>query len=82
MLAPPRMAVPMVVPSPLALPLVPVVISSTAAWAELLKLDSIKDTKAFLDSFKTIQYYLHMPEFSTGHPDGSLHSDATNADAS
>jgi hypothetical protein len=35
--------------------------------AELLKLDPIKKAKAFLDSLEQIQFYLHMPEFSTGH---------------
>ncbi len=80
--APPTMVVPMVIPPPLALPPAPVVVSSTTARAELLKLDSIKDAKAFLDSFETIQYYLRMPEFSTRHPNGSLNTDATNADAS
>ncbi len=80
--APPTRAVPAVVPPPPALPPTPVVVSSTAARAELLKLDSIKDAKRFLDSFETIQYYLCMPEFSTGHPDGSLNMDAANGDAS
>ncbi len=79
---PPTTVVPMVIPPPPALPMAPVVVSSTAARAELLKLDSIKDAKAFLDSFETIQYYLHMPEFSTRHPNGSLNTDAANADAS
>ncbi len=80
--APPTTAVPVVVPPPPALPPAPVVVSSTAAQAELLKLDSMKDAKAFLNSFETIQYYLRMPEFSTGHPDRSLNTDAANADAS
>jgi hypothetical protein len=35
--------------------------------AELLKLDPIKDPKAFLNSLEQIQFYLLMPEFSTGH---------------
>jgi hypothetical protein len=39
--APPTTAVPAVVLPPPALPPAPVVVSSTAAWAELLKLDSI-----------------------------------------
>jgi hypothetical protein len=40
--------------------------------AKLLKLDPIKDVKAFLDSLEQIQFYLRMPEFSTGHADASL----------
>jgi hypothetical protein len=54
----------------------------TTARVELLKLDPIKDAKAFLESFETIQYYLRMPEFSTRHVDGSLSMDAANLDAS
>ncbi len=55
---------------------------SIAARVDLLKLDDIKDPKAFLDSFETIQFYLWMPEFTTGHADGSLLTDAANAEAS
>ncbi len=55
---------------------------SIAARVDLLKLDYIKDPKAFLDSFETIQFYLWMPEFATGHADGSLVTDAANAEAS
>jgi hypothetical protein len=80
--APLTTAVPAVVPPLPALPPAPLVVSSTAAWAELLKLDGMKDAKAFLDSFETIQYYLRMPEYSTGHPDGSLIMDTANADSS
>jgi hypothetical protein len=43
-------------PTPALPPLPPA--APTAARVELLKLDPIKDAKAFLDSFKTIQYYL------------------------
>ena len=50
--------------------------------AELLKLDPIKDAKGFLDSLETIQFYLRMPEFSTGHADDSLTTDAANLEAS
>ncbi len=35
--------------------------------AELLKLEPMKDAKTFLDSFEQIQFYLRMPDFSTGH---------------
>ena len=50
--------------------------------ADLLKLDPIKDAKGFLDSLETIQFYLRMPEFSTGHADGLLTTDAVNLEAS
>jgi hypothetical protein len=56
--------------------------SLTAARVELLKLDPMKDAKEFLDSFETIQYYLQMPEVSTGHADGSLSMDLSNLEAS
>jgi hypothetical protein len=69
-------------PTPAVLPSTPAAPSSTAAQVELLKLDPIKDDKEFLDSFKTIQFYLRMPEFSTGHADGSLTTDTANLDAS
>jgi hypothetical protein len=55
---------------------------SIAARVDLLKLDDIKNAKAFLDSFETIQFYLWIPEFATGHADGSLITDAANAEAS
>ena len=42
----------------------------------------MKDPKAFLDSFETIQNYLRMPEFATGLADGSLLTTASNAEAS
>ena len=50
--------------------------------AELLKLDPIKDARGFLDSLEQIQFYLRMPEFSTGHSDDSLTTDAINLEAS
>ena len=42
----------------------------------------MKDAKAFLDSFEQIQFYLRMPDFSTGHADGALVTDAGNREAS
>ena len=50
--------------------------------SELLKLDPFKDAKGFLDSLEQIQFYLRMPEFSTGHVDNSLTTDASNLEAS
>ena len=41
----------------------------------------MKDAKAFLDSFEQIQFYLRMPDFSTGHADGALITDAGNREA-
>jgi hypothetical protein len=42
----------------------------------------MKDAKAFLDSFEQIQFYLRMPDFSTGHADGALVTDVGNQEAS
>jgi hypothetical protein len=50
--------------------------------AKLLKLDPMKDAKAFLNSLEKIQFYLSMPDFSMGHADESLTTDATNQEAS
>jgi hypothetical protein len=46
--------------------------------AEFLKLDPIKDVKVFLNVLKQIQFYLLMPDFSTGHADESLTTDLGN----
>ncbi len=46
------------------------------------KLIEIKDAKAYLDNYNLIQYYLRIPEFSTGHSDGVLQMDPSNAEAS
>jgi hypothetical protein len=84
----PPVHAPLMVPAaptviPLVVPAVPAVLPmSSAAQAKLLKLDPIKDAKAFLDSFETIQFYLRMPEFSHGHAEGSLPMDAASLDAS
>jgi hypothetical protein len=81
--APAAPAPPAVVPPmPAVLSSTPVAPSSTTAQVELLKLDPIKDAKEFLDSFETIQFYLQMPEFSTGHANVSLTTDTMNLDAS
>jgi hypothetical protein len=81
--APAAPAPPAVVPpTPAVLPSTPAAPSSNTARVELLKLDPIKDAKQFLDSFETIQFYLQMPEFFTGHANGSLTTDTANLDAS
>jgi hypothetical protein len=59
-----------------------VVAPSVAPRIELLKIYPIKDTKSFLNLFETMQYYLWMPEFSTGRADDSLATEASNAEAS
>ncbi len=74
--------VPVVILAPLALPPVPVVPPLVPVRAKLLKLDPIKDAKGFIDSLEQIQFYHQMPEFSTGHSDDSLTTDAINLEAS
>ncbi len=46
------------------------------------KLVDIKDAKAYLNNYELIQYYLCIPEFSTGCLDGVLQTDLSNAEAS
>jgi hypothetical protein len=72
--AAPPVVVPVASPVPQVAPL--------GVCAELLKLDRIKDVKAFLHSLEQIQLYLHMPEFSTGHANESLTTDLGNQEAS
>ena len=74
--------VPVGVSTPLAPPPVPVAPPPVPVCAKLLKLDPIKDAKEFLDSLEQIQFYLCMPEFSTGHSNDSLTTDAINLKAS
>ncbi len=49
---------------------------------EQLKLCALKDDKAFNDNYDLIQYYLCVPEFSTGWADDALITDSSNLDAS
>jgi hypothetical protein len=42
----------------------------------------MKDAKAFIDNYDLIQYYLHVPEFSTGWADDALITDLPNLEAS
>jgi hypothetical protein len=51
-------------------------------WPKPFKLIKIKDAKAYLDNYDLIQYYLRIPEFSTGCSDGVLQTDTSNAEAS
>ena len=50
--------------------------------AEPLKLSPLPDDKSFIDHFKLVQYYLWVPEYSTGWLDDALITDAPNLDAS
>jgi hypothetical protein len=78
--------VPAVVPAaPVPMPMAPFVappVASVGVRAELLKLDPMKDAKAFLDFLEQIHFYLQMPEFSTGYANGSLTTDVRNFDVS
>jgi hypothetical protein len=49
---------------------------------KVLKLDPIKDAKAYLNALGIIQFYICEPEFSTGCADGKLISTASNFEAS
>ena len=83
---PPALVVPPQVPVgvlvPLAPPPFPVVPPPVPVRAKFLKLDPFKDAKGFLDLLEQIQFYLRMPEFSTGHNNDSLTIDTNNFDAS
>jgi hypothetical protein len=49
---------------------------------KVLKLDSIKDAKAYLDALGIIEFYLWDPDFSPGLPDSVLVSASSNFEAS
>jgi hypothetical protein len=49
---------------------------------KVLKLDPIKDAKAYLNALGIIEFYLHEPEFSTGRADGELITTTSNLEAS
>jgi hypothetical protein len=71
--AAPPAVVPIASPVPLVAPL--------GICAKLLKLHSIRDVIAFLNSLEQIQFYLRMPEFSTGHAKESLTTNLGNREA-
>jgi hypothetical protein len=71
--APPAM-VPVASPVPHVAPL--------GICAELFKLNPIKVVKSFLNLLEQIQFYLRMPEFSTGHANESLTTNLGNQEAS
>jgi hypothetical protein len=56
-------------------------VASVGVRTKQLKLDPMKDVKAFLDLLEQIHFYLRMPEFSTGHANCSLTIDAENLEA-
>jgi hypothetical protein len=62
------------------IPLVPAILLTTTT--KVLKLDAIKDAKAFLDSLDIIEFYLRKPEFSSGLPGGALVTTPSNLKAS
>ena len=68
-------------PVPAALPPAPPHVAASRPM-DPLKLSPLKDEKAFLDNYDLIQYFLRVPDFSTGRPDDSLITDSSNADAS
>ncbi len=60
----------------------PASMPSSSTRPEPFKLVEIKDAKAYLDNCDLIQYYLRIPDFSTGCLDGVLKMDPSNAEAS
>jgi hypothetical protein len=52
-----------------------------ASPPKILKLEPIKDAKAFLDSLGIIEFYLREPEFSSSLPDGALVTTSYNFNA-
>ncbi len=69
---------PPVIPPPVTAPL----LAAPAPWSfEPLKLCALKDDKAFIGNYDLIQYYLHVPEFSTGRAYDALITDSSNFDA-
>jgi hypothetical protein len=76
--------VPVVIPaSPIPMaPFVAPPVASVGVRAKQLKLDPMKDVKAFFDLLEQIHFYLWMPEFSTGYANCSLTIDAENLEAS
>jgi hypothetical protein len=50
--------------------------------AKVLKLNLIKDAKAYLDALGIIEFYLQDPDFSLGLADGALVTTPSNFEAS
>jgi hypothetical protein len=59
-----------------------VVVPPLVVRVEPLKLSPLPDAKSFIDHFKLIQYYLCVPEYSTGQSDGALVTEVSNLEAS
>jgi hypothetical protein len=53
-----------------------------SSTTKVLKLDPIKDAKAYLDALGIIEFYLWDPDFSSGLPDGALVTTPSNCEAS
>jgi hypothetical protein len=78
---PPGVAVP-AMPPPVVFPPPMAPASVVTPSVEPLMLYKLKDLKAFIDNWDLIQYYLCVPDFSTGRKDEALITDSTNLDAS
>jgi hypothetical protein len=50
----------------------PPLVAQVTRPAEPLKLCELKDAKAFINNFELVQFYLHIPEVSTGCVDDAL----------
>jgi hypothetical protein len=53
-----------------------------SSTTKVLKLDPIKDPKAYVDALGIIKFYLRDPDFSSGLPDGALVTTPSNCEAS
>jgi hypothetical protein len=75
--------VPLVNPTIIPLPIMaPPPVAPAPRSFNPLKLCVLKDDKDFMDNYELIQYYLRVPEFSTGWADDALITDPSNLDAS
>ncbi len=72
----------LVMPAPPIAPFVPPPAISSGVRTKLLKLNRMKDTKAFLDLLEQIYFCVRMAELSTDHADNSLFTDGANQEAS
>ncbi len=75
-------SVPSVLVVPVPTPPPPAILPSSLTRPEPFKLGVFKDAKDYLDNYDMIQFYLRIPDFSTGRSDGLLVMDLSNAEAS
>jgi hypothetical protein len=83
--AAPLQTLPAVLPGLSPAPALPLAATSQSLGVDaykLLQLDPIKDVKSYLAMYEVVQLYLCMDMLLTGHPDGSLRTDAANTAAS